>query len=163
MYLDFGEARDVFRIFSPGTKTASDEEMVAGGGRRVRDEREVLARVSSRSPPWEEHPADLEVNMGEDPRLKREAITKVLGVSNGACISTMCFCNLMRVDHVGGRQESAGKLPRNCLSCSAGWMMGAASVSSHFAMRCKILESYSMLPTHIRSLRVLTTTTGCSI
>jgi len=79
---DFGEARDVFRIFSPGTKTAGSEETVAGRGRRVRDEIEVLERRCSRSPPWEEHWADLAVDEVEDPRLKREAIIKVLEVSN---------------------------------------------------------------------------------
>ena len=82
---DFGEARDVFRIFSPGTKTAGSEETVAGRGRRVRDEIEGLERRCSRSPPWEEHWADLAVDEVEDPRLKREAIIKVLEVSCVTC------------------------------------------------------------------------------
>ena len=73
-YTDVGDIRDVFRIRSPHTNTAGNEERVNGRGR------EVLQR--SRSPPWEEHHEDLPVNTDEHSRLKKEAISKVFVSAN---------------------------------------------------------------------------------
>jgi hypothetical protein len=77
-HTDVGDIRDVFRIRSPHTNTAENEERVNGRGR------EVMQR--SRSPPWEEHPEDLPVNTDENSRLKKKAISKVLVSAKRHCI-----------------------------------------------------------------------------
>ncbi len=79
-YTDVGDIRDVFRIRSPHTNTAGNEERVHGRGR------EVLLVQRSRSPPWEEHPEDLPVNTDGNSRLKKDAISKVLVSAKRHCI-----------------------------------------------------------------------------